>query len=49
MVKIGVFLIHARTDRPREATVFRVLDEGAVLLSADPRTSLGAPEWVYIT
>lgn len=26
-----------------------VLDEGTVLLSADPRTSPGAPEWVRIT
>lgn len=49
MVEIGVFLIHARTERPKEATLFCVLDEGAVPLSADPRTSLGAPERVCIT
>ena len=49
MVKTGVFLIHARTERQTEATLFCVLDEGALLLSADPRTSLGAPEWVCIT
>ena len=49
MVQICVFLIHARTERASEATLFCVLDEGAVLLSADPRTSLGAPEWVCIT
>lgn len=49
MVEIGVFLIHARTERQREAALFCVLDEGAVPLSADPRTSLGAPEWVCIT
>lgn len=48
-LKSGVFLIPTRTVGEREATLFCVLDEGAVLLSADPRTSLGAPEWVCIT
>lgn len=49
IVQIGVFLIHARTEGLREAALFCVLDEGAEPLSADPRTSLGAPEWVCIT
>lgn len=49
MVKISVFLIHTWAEGEREAALFCVLDEGVVLLSADPRTSPGAPEWVCIT
>lgn len=49
MVNTSVLLIHAWAEREREATLLCVLDEGAASLSADPRTSLGAPEWVCIT
>lgn len=43
------FLALLLCKRQREASLLCVLEEGVVLLSADPRTSLGAPEWVCIT